>query len=434
MSASGRDLPLGIGGEGPLDPDEGRAASARGGLPLRRPARDRRKIAIYRTPPDGFHPEVEPADGRARILVDVGHPAHVHFFRNAIRILRESGHDVLVTANDKDVTLELLRGYGIPFVRRGAYHRSAAGKLLMLPRTTLAMAREAKRFRADVLTGINNPYVAEASRLLSKVSVVFDDTEWARGINLTTFPFATLVCTPRNFRLDLGPRHVRYDGFHELAYVHPRYFQPDPKVAARLSEGGRPYAIVRLIGWTASHDPRMRESPLVASLREGGLARLGRSAKVWIVSERDLPGDLAPARYPLPAGTVLDALAGSVGYLGEGATMATEAALLGKPAVFVSEKRFGSMDDIEQRFGLLRTLASAEEAVARFDELLRSPATQEAWAARRERFLRDNIDVTAFLCKLLADPSLVARLSTGGDPSPIARAAAASRPGEVPRS
>jgi len=360
-------------------------------------------------------------DERARILVDVGHPAHVHFFRNAIGFLRESGHEVLVTANDKDVTLDLLRAYRIPFVLRGKYHRSRARKLLMLPRTTLAIAREAKRFRADILAGINNPYVAEAARLLSRPSVIFDDTEWARGINLTTFPFASIVCTPRHFRLDLGRKQVRYDGFHELAYVHPHYFQPDPTVATELTVAGMPYVIVRLIGWTASHDPALRESPLLSALRGGGMERLARVVKVWIVSERELLPELASARYPLPPGTVLDALAGSAGYLGEGATMATEAALLGKPSLFVCEHRFGSMDDIERRFGLLHTLASANEAIDRFDELLRSPATPDVWATRRERFLRENIDVTQFLSTLLAQPALVTTLSKGGDSSRLTR-------------
>ena len=50
-----------------------------------------------------------------RILFDMGHPAHVHFFKNAIWELEKQGHEVKVTARDKDVTLELLEAYGIPY-------------------------------------------------------------------------------------------------------------------------------------------------------------------------------------------------------------------------------------------------------------------------------------------------------------------------------
>lgn len=43
-----------------------------------------------------------------RILVDVGHPAHVHLFRNAIHIWQQHGHQVVVTARDRDITSHLL--------------------------------------------------------------------------------------------------------------------------------------------------------------------------------------------------------------------------------------------------------------------------------------------------------------------------------------
>lgn len=54
-----------------------------------------------------------------KILFDMGHPAHVHFFKNAIWELEKRGHQVKVTAREKDVTLELLGAYKIPYVVRG---------------------------------------------------------------------------------------------------------------------------------------------------------------------------------------------------------------------------------------------------------------------------------------------------------------------------
>jgi hypothetical protein len=53
-----------------------------------------------------------------KILIDMGHPAHVHFFKNTIWELEKRGHQVKVTARDKDVTLKLLEAYGIPYVVR----------------------------------------------------------------------------------------------------------------------------------------------------------------------------------------------------------------------------------------------------------------------------------------------------------------------------
>jgi len=50
-----------------------------------------------------------------RILIDMGHPAHVHFFRYAIAELKRRSHDVLVTAQLKNVMSQLLEAYAIPY-------------------------------------------------------------------------------------------------------------------------------------------------------------------------------------------------------------------------------------------------------------------------------------------------------------------------------
>ena len=50
-----------------------------------------------------------------RVLVEILHPAHVHFFRNAIQIWKDRGDEVLVLSREKEVANQLLRGYGIEF-------------------------------------------------------------------------------------------------------------------------------------------------------------------------------------------------------------------------------------------------------------------------------------------------------------------------------
>lgn len=45
------------------------------------------------------------------ILVDIGHPAHVHLFKNLIWSLKKKGHEVHITARDKEIVLQLLNNY-----------------------------------------------------------------------------------------------------------------------------------------------------------------------------------------------------------------------------------------------------------------------------------------------------------------------------------
>ena len=52
-----------------------------------------------------------------RVLIDIGHPAHVHFFRRPIEILREHGHEILITSRLKEIAGDLLDAYGMDMTR-----------------------------------------------------------------------------------------------------------------------------------------------------------------------------------------------------------------------------------------------------------------------------------------------------------------------------
>ena len=54
-----------------------------------------------------------------RVLFDMGHPAHVHLFKNTIFKLKKDGHDVKITARKKEVTHALLTAYGLDYEDRG---------------------------------------------------------------------------------------------------------------------------------------------------------------------------------------------------------------------------------------------------------------------------------------------------------------------------
>ena len=53
-----------------------------------------------------------------RILISIGHPAHVHYFKNFIKIMKKRGHEFMIIAIDKNITHQLLNYYKIPFISR----------------------------------------------------------------------------------------------------------------------------------------------------------------------------------------------------------------------------------------------------------------------------------------------------------------------------
>ena len=51
--------------------------------------------------------------------VDITHPAHVHFLRQAIDLWRGRGGRVSITARRKDIATQLLSGYGLEHLDLG---------------------------------------------------------------------------------------------------------------------------------------------------------------------------------------------------------------------------------------------------------------------------------------------------------------------------
>ena len=159
-----------------------------------------------------------------RILIDINHPAHVHFFRNAIHKWQSQGHKLLVVGRNKDVTLELLDHYGIDYTlgsRQGSGLFGLANELIVRTAKLISLS---KVFKPDILLSVASPAAAWTAAVLHKPHLAFDDTEAARLGKLLYLPLTHRVYTPAPFETELGQRQVRYEGYHELAYLHPNYF------------------------------------------------------------------------------------------------------------------------------------------------------------------------------------------------------------------
>ena len=189
------------------------------------------------------------------ILVDIEHPAHVHFFKNMIWNLEEDGHKVKIIAKDKDITIDLLDAYEFKYTKVSRYYVGMFKKAFGLISKDIQLYKIAREFRPDILTGILTPHITHVGMLIKKPSVIFTDTEHAKLANGLTFPFATIICTPTCFKNDIGKKQVRYDGYHELAYLHPNYFKPDPSALEYLGlTEDDPFIVLRFVAWEAGHD------------------------------------------------------------------------------------------------------------------------------------------------------------------------------------
>jgi uncharacterized protein len=332
-----------------------------------------------------------------RVLIDILHPAHVHFFRNFHAEMEERGHQVRITARDKDRSVELLQAFGLPY-EQISQQRNRGGLAVEMAQRTPRLMKIMRSFRPDVMTGIMGPSIAVAGalRLRRVPSVVFYDTEFAVQTNRFVYPLAYSVCTPDCYQGSVPGRHLSYAGYHELAYLHPKRFQPDPAVLAEFGvTPGEPYSIVRFVSWQAVHD--RQERGLSAKQKRHLVEVLQRRGRVLISAEGQLTPDLEDLAVRGPVQKIHHLLAHARLVVGESATMSSEAAVLGVPAVFIATTGRGYTDDEERRYGLVRhfTEDQYDMALSAIEEITAAPP--ETWQAARQRLLDEKIDVTGWM-------------------------------------
>ncbi len=338
-----------------------------------------------------------------RILFDIGHPSHVHFFRNGIAELEGEGHETFIAVRSKEINEELLVRYGLDFQVYGKSGTGIVKKAGGLVSKDLQLRRIIKENKIDITTatGTGSPYIAHAGILTSTPSVNFSDTEKATLINLLTMPFSSYFVVPDCFKRKVySRRKIRYPGYHELSYLHPNHYTPDRSV---LDEFGEPPIMVRFSSLLSSHD-MTRKGFASNDERFEMVKKLSEHGPVVLTTELDLPEQFDEYLYKGPKEKILDLLALSKLYVGEGATVASEAGVLGVPWIWISGGEYrGYLDDQEERFSLGYTIDMPKAALARALELLSDQEALKGWTAKRERLLEQKIDVAAFMVDLLGN-------------------------------
>lgn len=333
-----------------------------------------------------------------RILIDIGHPAHVHYFRNFIKLMKDRGHEFLVISREKEITNQLLNNYDIPFVSRGKGSSNVKGKIIYFFKAIWFLYTRTRKFKPDLAISVTayTPLIAWLNRV---PSIVLNDTEHAKLHHLICFPFANYILTPECYRLDLGKKQIRFKGYLELCYLHPNMFKPNPGILEEIGiENDEKYVIFRFVSWEAAHD--VGHSGLSLKTKQKAAHELSKHARVFITSEGKLPEDLEQYRIKFPPEKIHDALAFSSLLYGESATMASECACLGVPSIFHDNDGRGYTDEEEEEYGLVFNYTESEEDQERSLEKaleIINETQNDKWKESAKKLLSEKIDVTSFL-------------------------------------
>ena len=333
-----------------------------------------------------------------RILIDIGHPAHVHYFKNFIKIMESKGHTFFVSARDRSIIFKLLEKFKIPYYNRGKGRDGVLGKLFYMLAADIKLVIKALKFKPTIAVSFASPYAAQTAWLLGIPSIVLDDTEHARFGHFLYKPFSTTFLNPDCFQKDFGKKQIRINSYFELLYLHHKYFRPNSDIRNILGIGeNEKFVLLRFVSWKASHD--IGQSGLNPKIKTDLINILiDRGYKVYISSEGDLDDQIIEKfKIRILPEQMHDVLAKASLLITEGATMASECAMLGTPAIYVNSLDAGTLREQEDKYKLIAGFRSSEGVKDKVVELICSQELSLTNMTRCKNMLSEKIDPTEFL-------------------------------------
>ena len=133
------------------------------------------------------------------ILIDICHPAHVHYFRNIIKIMEKKGYEFLIIARDRNCIIDLLRYYNVPFISRGKGRKSVIGKLIYALKAYFIIFKSSIKFKPDMFISQGGVYTAPIAFVNRKPHISTEDTENAIISHSISKLFQSLFLMPSCF-------------------------------------------------------------------------------------------------------------------------------------------------------------------------------------------------------------------------------------------
>ncbi|HJV78361.1 MAG TPA: DUF354 domain-containing protein [Paludibacter sp.] len=338
-----------------------------------------------------------------KILIYLGHPAHFHIYRNSIISWAQNGHDIFILIKKKDVLESLLLAANMPYYNILEEGRvdSTWGIFIGMLKRTIRLFSFCLRNKPDILTGtsVENSLVGKILGI-PVVNINEDDAAVVPLYARLSYPLASTILNPcvcNSGRWD--NKAIKYHSYHELAYLHPDHFTPDPEIIEQYLSPDEPYFLIRLAKLTAYHDNGIRG--IEANLAEKIIQLLKPHGTVYISAERELEPQFEEYRIVINPLDMHHVMAFAQLYIGDSQTMAAEAGVLGVPFVRYNDfvGRIGYLRELEDVYKLgygIKT-KDVEDLYNTISELVTMPDRKEIFQERRLNMLSNKINFAKIL-------------------------------------
>jgi hypothetical protein len=337
-----------------------------------------------------------------RIAFFVGHPAHFHLFKNVANNLIEKGYKVDFLVKRKDIVEILVKTAGFNYYIVRKSEKKSSSKLNMIKAKILLdyyITKYIFKCSPDIIIGTYAPLFTQ----WLKIPILIcneDDADVVPLFAKLGYPHCTDILVPTVCNCGKWEhKAIKYESYHELAYLHPNHFTPDKNIVEKYFSTKHPYCIVRFAKLNAHHDTGIKG--ISTETAQKIIDILKPFLQIYITSERTLEPQFEPYRININPIDIHHVMAFASLYIGDSQTMAAEAGVLGVPFVRFNDfvGRIGYLKDLEDNYKLGYGIKTHEEThlYTIIEKLISMPNRKDIFGDRKTIMLSEKIDYSKFL-------------------------------------
>jgi len=338
--------------------------------------------------------------------MDLSHPAHFHLLRNTIAECSKNGHKIFITVKNDASIIKLLDYYQFKYTLLQKKSDSLLAKALKQAVYNYHLWKFVTQNNIEL--GFCSSFTMTQIAPFTKMHAILlddDDDDVEPLVALLGHPFAKAVLSPDCVKRKTK-NLISYNGYHELAYLHPSRFTPDQSILYETGiKANEVFFVLRFNAFKAHHDQGVKGISL--DDRRKLVSILEKKGRVLISAEREIEPEFQKYSINIPNEKIHSLLYYAQMFVGDSQTMTSEAAVLGTPAIrcnsFVGKISY--LEEQEHKYQLTYGFRPDETSKMfnKIESLLSLPDLKQIWAERRKLMLKDKIDVTKFFVKFIQD-------------------------------
>ena len=338
----------------------------------------------------------------------LNHARHAYILNNLKKKLTDQGDNVYIGSRnlDKPHLAEIVQEFGWDtFVIRPITSRSPIGIVSYIIKQIIQINKVIRKYKIDRIIS-SGPNIASIAAKRSRInSVGWIDTEHVNLQVKSAFYLSDVLIAPEFSKFNQYKRIV-FKSIIDSAYLHPSIFKYNPEIVEnlRLLENGRPI-LYRLTNFTALHDKKIK----FRDWEYDFIREIAKNHPIILVSEGEVPKGLQKYQKKFKITVFHHILSQCKLYIGSGLSTATEANLLGIPAIYTNPLSTGTLEEFQKRFGLLHNHRITKQLILKSMNYFLSMKKSEI-NLRYKKILNYCEDINPLLYRLATDDIEILKL------------------------